>query len=212
MDIFELKERQKFEHRLFFLIPTIWSIDRFIYANRNKKWHSTMVWRKKTHEKMLQPSSRLEWEYSCVCVCAYAQLKNVLFSRKFTSKKNYRTMTTHTHTPQWVHKISVFFSKRFFSFYLTHIIPHLMVWWQRQLLHYYYHEFFWLLNSLSLSLFRQLPCSVSSYKIVLPIYRKNDLCLPCGIHSNTHTVCRSVDIAFGDQYTHRDRSTNTPYC
>lgn len=107
--------------------------------------------KKKTHEKMLQPSSRLEWEYSCVCVCAYAQLKNVLFSRKFTSKKNYRTMTTHTHTPQWVHKISVFFSKRFFSFYLTHIIPHLMVWWQRQLLHYYYHEFFWLLNSLSLS-------------------------------------------------------------
>lgn len=36
------------------------------------------------------------------------------------------------------------------------------------------------------------------------------ICVRCAIHSNTHTVGLNVDIAFGDQYTHRDRSTNTP--
>lgn len=44
-------------------------------------------------------------------------------------------------------------------------------------------------------------------QIVLPIYRKNYLCAP---HSTTHTRCHNVEIAFGDQYTHRDRSTSTP--
>lgn len=66
-----------------------------------------------------------------------------------------------------------------------------------------------LLNSLSIS--RQLLCSVSSHKILLPIYRKNDLCAVCYSLKHTYRVCHNVDIAFGDQYTHRDRSTNTPY-
>lgn len=159
---------------------------------------------------MLQPSSRLEWEYSCVCVCLCPAQKCAFLTKIYIKEKLPHNDNIHTHTAVGTQDIRFFFKEIFlllldtyysaFDGVMTTTIASLLLSW------------ILLIVKFSLSLFRQLPCSVSSYKIVLPIYRKNDLCLPCGIHSNTHTVCRSVDIAFGDQYTHRDRSTNTPYC
>lgn len=81
--------------------------------------------KKKKHKKMLQPSSRLEWEYSCVCVCLCPAQKCAFLTKIYIKEKLPHNDNTHTHTAVGTQDIRFF--QRDFSPSTWHIL--FRIWW-----------------------------------------------------------------------------------